>query len=381
MRTKIPNIESSKLEARALRLLGDSWYTFCTTEVNSNKLQKSRNFWFPGYGVWHGMKDMDVVALAASPSSLWNIATLLSSPRTGWDRSRRMGCFRNRERKVEGVSTNLRAPRMRSTSSREGQRLDGGERWRAVRAQRVCDEGNHRTGFPAKTSFTTTHLEAFTVLALRGGGSRLPWKGVHEDGLDGCWRALGDIVLARGNETELVATDADACGMMLKDEGKGLCLVGGRVQHDGCVLDRFRGGGARAYATALNNEIHADIYLQPLFRPSSIIGPHSRAPSRVGPSQRKRELGPGDDTVSFGDTTTGVAVGTDGKDEGRENVAACAARAWVPSLYIYFPRKMGRRHLGIIGCNLHPSNLLGEFRVDLTKSNVRPNPAGLGSRR
>ncbi|KAF8147253.1 hypothetical protein K438DRAFT_1780209 [Mycena galopus ATCC 62051] len=64
------------------------------------------------------------------------------------------------------------------------------------------------------------------------------------------WRALGEIVLApvahhycrgkeyaedsryhawRGNETELVATDADACGTALKDEGNG--LLGGRVLH------------------------------------------------------------------------------------------------------------------------------------------------------
>ncbi|KAF8200578.1 hypothetical protein K438DRAFT_1758785 [Mycena galopus ATCC 62051] len=159
-------------------------------------------------------------------------------------------------------------------------------RQRAAGAERVCDEGPPHGILGAKTSFTTTPLDTiivrfdsarqkgvFLMLGSEGpgqwtdGGQEPATMEGRARGRTGrVHRALGEIVLARSlsgshistvaekhalmflDETELAVTDADGCGMALK-EGNG--LLGGRVLHA-----RVRTGRPRAYATALDNEIH-----------------------------------------------------------------------------------------------------------------------------
>ncbi|KAF8157649.1 hypothetical protein K438DRAFT_1777142 [Mycena galopus ATCC 62051] len=61
------------------------------------------------------------------------------------------------------------------------------------------------------------------------------------------------------------------------------------------------------------------------------------------------------------------------RDKGRDTAAACSARAWVPSVYVNFPRKIERQHLGIVDVfhNLAVSAILpGWGRGGITFSSV-----------
>ncbi|KAF8147243.1 hypothetical protein K438DRAFT_1780201 [Mycena galopus ATCC 62051] len=259
----------------------------------------------------------------------------------GLDPSHKVGCLWN---KVE-VNTNLRAPRTRSTSSQERQRLDGGERRNPTRII------SSSSPLPIDAGKVACCWGRTCMIRVRGGG---PPQGI-----------LGaKTSRMAGNGTELVVTDADACGMALKDQGNG--LVGGRARESWGLRPRVRAGRARAYAG--EHRSITSLLKFHLHGRSSISCTRSRAPARVlgrrglrahvatgcvGANRREREPGPGDGEASFGDTTVKVAVGeavraqgdsieleTEGIDpfdrnKGRDTAAACSARGWVPSVYMF----------------------------------------------
>ncbi|KAF8200572.1 hypothetical protein K438DRAFT_1933088 [Mycena galopus ATCC 62051] len=212
---------------------------------------------------------------------------------SGGDRSRRVGVSGTENERSRVLTPICARSGCESTSSRERRRLDGGERRRAAGAEQVCDEGNHRTVFSAPRRVSRRHLSTpllFWLYAAEGASSSYESERARKwtDGAQELATAEGSHIFtvaetdvhdsrhhaSRGDETELVVTDA--CGMALKDEKNG--LLGGRVLHA-----RVRTGRPRAYATALDNELHAA-------RPSS-----TRCYRREGGVEAVRAEGDGDE--------------------------------------------------------------------------------------
>ncbi|KAF8157673.1 hypothetical protein K438DRAFT_1777164 [Mycena galopus ATCC 62051] len=174
-----------------------------------------------------------------------------------------MGYLWKQERKVKGVNANLRTPRTRSTSSRERQQLDGGE------------SSFIRAMFPRQTQPHPHNLLVLATPSRRWRGGVLLGQNVYDTSARR-GTPQGILGAKRGNEAELVATDADACGMALEDEGRG-------------VARRERDGGGVEAVRAQGDSIELE---------TEGIDPFDR-------------------------------------NKGRDTAAACSARGWVPSVYMF----------------------------------------------
>ncbi|KAF8200550.1 hypothetical protein K438DRAFT_1758758 [Mycena galopus ATCC 62051] len=364
MRTKIPKRKSSELEARALRLLGDSRGNF----QQAPEIKECLSSAVRASGM--GMEDMDVVTVFWT-GRFWKLAAPLSLPMIGSDRSRRVRCQGRGRQHQFARATDAKKPAPESDKGYMGERCIStriissssplpADAWRGGM---LLGQDEYDTSAMRGTSagILGTKTPPLDTIIMRFGSPRsrapLPHTQIRRrTQMDGwsvgagyrgraCTKtdcALDKILLARvlltsrpavvafqvaylhrrgrectddsrrrawqGIGTELVVTDTDACRTALKKEGKGLV---GRVHRDGCVVECGWCKRGRTRPLLITKSTCTSITCARSRAPICVRGwrgfrAHA-ATGCVGASRRKPSLGDG--AASFGDTAVEVAVG------------------------------------------------------------------------